>query len=222
MKETLVTIEEAANAAKVSQKTLIRWEEQGYLHHIKKKNGIRYFSFDSILQIIDLKREPYEYLLIMDNHGELPNTINVVGDVTYDKNIKYEINSIDEIPVVALSFCTAYRKRLLTKQATQVKMNKPVKVVFLKHFKENNGPVKNSAYQHFVELQESKRYDGELWMREIWKQDSKYYESPVNSQTIPPKSFIGYECLKTEDGFEGRYIRYERISGQEWLAEEIR
>lgn len=221
MKITLVTIEEAAQAVGVSTKTLIRWEQQGYIAPIKIKNKIRYYGFENIAQLIDLKRQPYSYFLQMSNFGSLPETLAVIGDVCYDDGMaKYtsELTS-EDTQLSSLIFVIYYRKRTIDPKNFQTRTNKPVRHIYLKHFDPNHtGPVTSiSPPIKEVELSNgSKSCSASLSMLDIWKNDRSYISSPDNSKSFPPKSFIGFENF--ENG-KGRFVLYERFGGDEWLSD---
>lgn len=57
-------------------------------------------------------------------------------------------------------------------------------------------------------------------MQDIWREElrGKY---PDNTLTVPPDSFLGFETFSVGTEQIGRYVRYERIGGQDFLADVV-
>lgn len=228
MKVTLIKIEEAAQAVGVNKKTLLRWEQQGYVHHVKKINGVRHYSMENIAQLIDLKRGPITYHLQMANYGDLPMTIFIRGLASYDDEnmemIPYNkpIKSTEELPVSSMPLFAKYRKRQIDEKEYYKKCNNPLKINYLLHYDESHqGPIiwsSNYEKNKLIKLKENSSCDVELWMSDFWVLDKK---DPDNTQSIPPKSLIGIESKKTDEGYIPNFVLYERYGGHEWLADEI-
>lgn len=216
-KITLVGIQEAADFLKISSKTLIRWEAQGYIHHIKLENSRRLYSMNNIMELLDLKRKPYLYFLQMINAGLLPNALSVIGKVDYDNGCGTWVEDFSDIPAGARIFYVTYRKRkLIDKNINEV--FKVKKDVYLKHFDENHlGPIGSIVPEPpIIQLKKADK-NPFLTMDDIWKNDKEYFNRPEMVQLIPPKSFYGFECFEDNCCF----VKYERIKGGEWLADEI-
>lgn len=233
MKATLVSIEEAARTINVNPKTLIRWEEQGYISPIREdKQGKRYYSFENIAQLCELKRSPYFYYLQMDNMGTLPEKIRVVGAVAYDEGGARIIdgNNINDLCTVSstlpgtVCYYTNYKKDIISKDECVMKniWKHPYKMIYLKNFsQENKGFISMKGIDP-IDLYIPKEKDAcaVFNMNQIWKNDREISAAIANHKSICPKTMFGFECYEEANQIIGRHVKYKRFEGREWLAED--
>ena len=159
----------------------------------------------------------------MVNFGTLPETLFVIGVIEYSDGMSKMLKFGEELEVGCLWNCVHYRKTNLPKDAYSNRCQKPAKLVHLVHFDKNHsGPIVNSNDIQVVQLKESSVCEVLFSMSDIWHENKNYQRPLDNTQTIPPKSFIGEELILQNAKYIYRTVLYERCGGKNWLADEIK